>query len=333
MAHVLVIGGGLSGCTAALELAKSNHRVTIVEKADSIGGKVRQFGCKSAESCNNCGLCLAGGLWEQVEKSDSIEILTLSRLADVTGPKGNFKVTVKDKEGYKTLSEISSIIVSIGFERATSESFGNLEIASEKSIISGFELEKYISQRNREGVMPEVPSRIAFIQCFGSRDIQEKALYCSKFCCGYSTRAAKVLKQYYKDAEITFFYMDLQYVKEGQYLEELTQAGFEFIKCRPTKVKDGKPAKVFYEQPETGTVIEREFDLIVLSEGAHSPSDAEAIAELCTLRVDDKGFLCCVKDGSKTGVYVCGCASGPKRIEEVYSESIAVAKQLMSNMS
>lgn len=332
MAHVLVIGGGLSGCTAALELANRGQNVTIIEKTGNIGGKVREYGCKSAENCKNCGVCLAGGLWEGVENNRGIEIMTNSRLVDVTGSKGKYKVILKSPEGCNTLTDISSIIVSAGFERSTSKSYGNLEFIDSENIISGFELEKFISNRDREGIIPEAHSRIAFIQCFGSRDVQEKALYCSRVCCAYSTRAARALKHCYPDAQISFYYMDLQYVEANQYFDVLTREGFEFIKCRPVKIKTGKPAKVLYEQPGMGAVVEREFDLVVLSEGIHPPADAELIAELCVLGTDEKGFLRYVRDSAKTGIYIAGCASGPKRIEEVYTESLAVARQLLNEI-
>jgi heterodisulfide reductase subunit A2 len=327
---MLIIGGGLSGCTAARELANMNHKVTIIEKTDKIGGKVRYYGCKSTDSCNNCGLCLIGGLWEEVENNNNIEIMKQTSLIDITGNKGNFRVVLKDNGGFKTLTDVSYIIVSIGFERSLSQSYSNLELAEDKSIISGFDIENYIYNRNKNGFMPKAPSKVAFIQCFGSRDIQEKAQYCSRVCCGYATRAAKTLRYCYPESEITFFYMDMQYVREGQYLDALSREGFEFIKCRPTKIKPGKSAKVVYEQLETGRVVEREFDLIVLSEGIHAPNDAEKIAELCNLRIEESGFLGCIREGNETGVYVLGCASGPKRSEEVYNEALSATRQILS---
>lgn len=332
MAHVLIVGGGLSGCTASLELAKNGQKVTIIEKAENIGGKVLEFGCKSTENCKNCGVCLAGGLWEAVESNSSIEIVKSSRLVDVNGSKGGFKVTLKSSGGYRIIEKISSIIISIGFERSASESFGNLELAYCENIITGFQLEKLIAGRGRAGIIPGEPSNIAFIQCFGSRDLQEKADYCSRVCCAYSTRAARTVKHYNPCSKISFFYMDLQYVEAGQYYDLLVKEGFEFIKSRPVKIMPGEHPKVVYEIPESGQVVEREFDLIVLSEGIHPPKDAEHISELCTLDVDDKGFLKAVNDGSKTGIYIAGCASGPKRIEEAYAESLAVARQVLSDI-
>lgn len=337
MSHVLVVGGGLSGCTAALELASKGQKVTLIEKTENIGGKVRSFGCKAADNCKNCGVCLAGGLWEAVEKNSSITILNNSVLVDVAGYKGNFSTTVKTQEGYKLINAITAILVTIGFERSTSQSYGNLEFIhnlkneDNKNIITGFQLEKFIAERNARQILPAEHSRIAFIQCFGSRDVQEKAAYCSRVCCGYTTKAAKALKHFYPKAQIVFFYMDLQYVEEGQYFEALNQEGFEFIKCRPIKVKPGDAPKIFYEHPETGEVVEREFDLVVLAEGIRPPSDAEYIAELCTIGMDDRGFLKDIGGSAKTGVYIAGCASGPKKIEEVYRESLATARKLIAD--
>jgi heterodisulfide reductase subunit A2 len=332
MAHLLVIGGGLSGCTVAMELADQGHEVTIIEKNQSIGGKTRSYGCKASDVCNNCGLCLTGGLWETVQNNEKINIITGSQLMDVTGSKGEFEVSIGGACGYKVFSGISALIVSIGFENYTSKSFGNLEITDMRGVITGNQLEGLLLNRGTGAIMPEIPSSVAFLQCFGSRDKQEKAGYCSRVCCGYSTRAARVLKHYYPQIHITFFYMDLQYVEAGQYFDALTEEGFEFIKCRPVKVKTEDKVRILFEQPGTGEITSRSFDYVVLSEGIHPPSDSEQIAELCTLGINNNGFLKYVTDGAKTGIYLSGCAAGPKRIEEVHYEARMVARQVISNI-
>jgi len=331
MGHVLVVGGGLAGCTAALELANRNIQVTLLEKSGNIGGKVRYYGCKATDKCNNCGLCLMGDLWDIVEKHGNIKIITHSQLTDVLGVKGKFQAAVNGKDGLRVISGITSIIVAIGFNEFSSLSLGNLEIENEYGIITGCQLEKLVSKRSKAGILPEKPGRIAFIQCFGSRDVQEKAQYCSRVCCGYSSRSARVLRQYYPDSEIAFFFMDLQRVEEGEYFNTLKNEGIEFIRCRPVKIKSGSPAKILYEQPGSGGINEREFDLVVLSEGIHPSEDAGKIAEVCALGMDKNGFLKYVSDGKATGIYIAGCASGPKRIEEVYSEALAAAREIASN--
>lgn len=334
MAGVLVIGGGLAGCTVAQQLADDGVEVTLIEKSDAIGGKVRHYGCKATQKCNNCGLCLVGDLWEKVESHKKISIITQTELVDVLGNKGNFQVIIKTGNGAETLSEINSIVVSIGFNEFSSISSGSVEFQINDNIITGSQMEKLLSDRSKNEVFLKSPEKIAFIQCFGSRDYQQKSNYCSRVCCGYSTRAARVLRQYYPDCEMVFFYMDLQKVEQGEYFNCLSEENIEFIRCRPIRINNNKNnnklASVLYEQPGEDGIIEREFDLIVLSEGIHPSKDVDTLSELCMLGIDDNGFLKYVIDGSKTGIYLAGCASGPKRIEEVHAEALVVAEQLIT---
>ncbi|MDF2522852.1 MAG: dependent oxidoreductase [Clostridiales bacterium] len=332
MNHALIIGGGLAGCTSALELADSGITVTLLEKTDRIGGKVRSYGCKATDRCLNCGLCLAGDLWNRVEKHERIRILTSVQLKDIQGKKGNFKIINNSKKGFDTITGITSIIVATGFDEFSSVSSGSFEHESADGIISGYSLEKLIAGRRKAGVFSEPPSSIAFIQCFGSRDVQEKAEYCSRVCCGYSTRAAKVFRHYYPDTKITFFFMDLQRVEAGNYMDTLAGENIEFIRCRPARVIAGKPARIAYEEPGTSGVVEREFDFVFLSEGIHPSQDTDKIAELCMLGLDENGFLKYVKDGDVAGIYLTGCACGPKRIEEVRSEALTTARRLLANI-
>lgn len=329
MKHVLIVGGGLAGCTAALELSNRNVQVTLIEKEENIGGKVRNYGCKADSRCNNCGLCLAGNLWNNVENNERIRIVTNSTLLDVFGEKGNFQAIIRTKNGNEVLSGIASIILSVGFDEFTSISYGNLELSSQENIINGRELEYILSKRAKYSLFQNQPSSVAFIQCFGSRDMKEKAPYCSRVCCAYSTRAAKALKNYYPDVRIVFFYMDLQRVEENEYFRTLNQENMEFIRYRPVKLEAGNPVRIFYKDDVSEEIKEMQFDLVVLSEGIHPPKDADRLAEICGLAVDKHGFLKYVREGNLSGIYLAGCASGPKNIEEVYSEALTVAREVL----
>jgi len=325
MSYVLIIGGGLSGCTVAYELAVlGGIKVTIVEKNAGIGGKVKNYGCKATEKCNNCGVCLTGGLWEKVEKNLNVDILSHSELVDVTGKEGDFSAIVKTPGGNRYLNGISCIVVATGFEE--SPNFGShLQIDGKKGIIRGLELEELCKSRKRDAIFEKAPESVAFIQCVGSRDKKEDSMYCSRVCCSYSTRAAKVIKQIYPECLITFFYMEMQAVSGGDYFLGLKEElGFEFIKCRPLKISGGEPAVVEYEEPESGKLIRREFGMVCLSDGIHPPKDAFKTAELCGLSQDKNGFL----KGGNNGIFVTGCAKQPAKIEETWFDSVAVARQI-----
>ena len=59
MGKFLIIGSGISGCTAGWELAQLGHSVTIVESGPNIGGKVLTYCCKATDECSRCGVCIA----------------------------------------------------------------------------------------------------------------------------------------------------------------------------------------------------------------------------------------------------------------------------------
>ena len=338
MSIVLVVGGGLAGAAAANELAASGRKVLIAEKAGSIGGKVRSYGCKATDSCNNCGVCLTKDLWKTVEESDLIDIRPDTRLVDLSGEKGKYTASFRNSDGVFQVEDITDVIVAAGFRDPISARYDGFTEISDKGaggIVLGSDIENLLQGRGETDLFERDPGSVCFIQCFGSRDKKENTMYCSRICCAYSSRAAKVVKKYYPDCDITFLYMEMQQVMCGDYFEELKGLGVDFIKCRPIKAGGGDPAYVEFENPETGKREKRLFDLVVLSDGIRPSDDAGRIAEICGLGQDEDGFIKYVRSADETkltGVYIAGCAGGPKKIEEVYSESVAVAKRIITGV-
>ena len=324
----------MAGCTIAKELSENGVFVTIVEAADEIGGKVRGYGCKAADACCNCGVCLAAGLWNKVEGDKNIEILRRARLVDLRGRRGGFTAAVKSGGGLRYIGNLSDVVVSTGFKAGSLQDFNSfVELDGTEKIVTGSELERLFRGRSAERLFDRPPSSVAFIQCYGSRDSREKAMYCSKVCCSYSTRAAKAIRYFYPECEIVFYYMELQTVSGGNYFQELKDLGAEFVRCRPVHI-DGANGIVEYDDPGSGKRERRAFDTVVLSDGIHPTADADRIAEICGLCQDETGFLkyiAGINETKESGVFVAGCAAGPKKIEDVYSESVAVAREILSS--
>ncbi len=329
MSNVLIVGGGVSGCFIANELSNNGVNVTIVEKEDEIGGKVIDYGCKATDKCNDCGVCLTAGLWEKVLKDQSINIITSSKIVDLLGKKGDFSATIKGKDGLKCIDDISHVVISTGFSQKTLENYnGFVELNKDDRIITGSKIENILKERSTNKLFDKEPESVAFIQCYGSRDKQENAMYCSKICCNYSTRAAKVIKQYYPNCKITFFYMEMQMVKNGDYFNSLLDLGVEFIKCRPIKVRPSEKIEILYDNPETGNREEKGFDLVVLSDGIFPNDNAFRISEISGLGQDETGFFRYIQNPKETGIYLAGCAGGPKKIAEVHTEALSVAREV-----
>ena len=335
MARILVLGAGLSGCTAAYTLASGGVDIVLVEKADRIGGRVRTYGCKAVDKCQNCGVCLTAGLWDKVSNHPDIQVLTKTDVKEVRGGPGNFSVSFVSDRSEQQLDDIYAVIVSTGFDNKPGVFPAHLHIEGTEGLMTGSALEELLLERTRTDIFKSAPKSVAFIQCLGSRDKNEGGLYCSKVCCSYSTRAAKMIRYYYPECEIVFFYMELQNVESGDFYAGLRELGVKFIKCRPAKITGGTPAIVegcqgYGSLDNIRHEVERwEFDLVILSDGIHASADNDRIAEICKLGQDKDGFLCIT--GKDSGIYVCGCARAPMKIDESYADAVAVANRFLSN--
>ena len=96
----VVIGGGISGITSALELANSGFRVYLIEREAAIGGQAASFCCKATEVCTKCSVCLIPQSLAKVAVHPRISILTDSMVAGLSGEMGDFKVEVLRKPQY-----------------------------------------------------------------------------------------------------------------------------------------------------------------------------------------------------------------------------------------
>jgi len=95
---VVVVGGGIAGIQAALEIANSEHKVYLVEKEPSIGGHMAQF--DKTFPTLDCASCIFTPLLSAVGQHPNIELLTYSEVEEVSGYVGNFKVKVRKKARY-----------------------------------------------------------------------------------------------------------------------------------------------------------------------------------------------------------------------------------------
>ncbi|MCK4485627.1 MAG: FAD-dependent oxidoreductase [Desulfobacterales bacterium] len=100
---VMVVGGGIAGIQAALDLADSGFYVYLVEKSSSIGGKMAQL--DKTFPTNDCSMCIIGPKLVECSRHLNIEILTLSEMESIGGEEGNFQVRIYQKARYIDLDK------------------------------------------------------------------------------------------------------------------------------------------------------------------------------------------------------------------------------------
>ena len=96
--NVLVVGGGIAGIQAALEIADSEHQVYLVEKEPSIGGHMAEF--DKTFPTLDCAACILTPKMTTVGQHPYIQLMSYSEVEDVSGYVGSFKVNIKRKARY-----------------------------------------------------------------------------------------------------------------------------------------------------------------------------------------------------------------------------------------
>ncbi len=95
---VLVIGGGIAGIQASLDLANMGFKVYLVEKSPSIGGRMAQL--DKTFPTNDCAMCILAPKMIEASRHPNIELLTYSEVEGLEGGLGNFKVKIRKKARY-----------------------------------------------------------------------------------------------------------------------------------------------------------------------------------------------------------------------------------------
>jgi heterodisulfide reductase subunit A-like polyferredoxin/CRP-like cAMP-binding protein len=165
------------------------------------------------------------------------------------------------------------------------------------------------------------PRRIAFFQCIGSRDQQNR--YCSSVCCMYATKEAILAREHAPDAECTIYYADLRAFGKGSdaYLERAKRNGVRYVRTRVAALReDPRTRSLTFRVEENGEVREEEADLVVLSVGLIPPAGASDLARVAGIALDGYGFATtnggAPLQASRPGVFVAGGFRGPKDIPD-----------------
>ena len=241
--------------------------------------------------------------------------------------------------------EVGAVIVSTGYQLFDATRKKEYGFGKYPDVITNMQLERMLNSAGPTGgrvIVPSTgnpPKSVAFIQCVGSRDKTVGNEYCSRFCCMAALKNAQMVKERYPDTEITIFYIDIR--AAGEMYEEYyirTQAmGVDFIRGKVAEIyagEDGRPV-VRYENTLESLPGEEAFDIVVLSTGSEPSKAAENVGRMLNLsRRPDRFFASAHPkmrpvDAPVSGVFLAGCASGPKEIQVSIAQGSACASKVM----
>ncbi len=327
----LVIGGGVAGMTAALELSKQGYEVHLVEKEKELGGHLRKIHYMLEKGDDPHEKLEA--LTKAVMENGKIHVHTCAEVVDVYGFVGNFKTRIKPQKGKEIEIDHGIVIVATG---AVEYEPTEYLYGKDPRVMTQHELEEQIANGKFKA------KNVVMIQCVGARTKEKPN--CSRICCGQAVKNALKIKEVSPETEVYVLYKDVRtYGFKEDYYREASAQGVLFINYEdeksPQVVNDKGQLKVTFWEPVVRKEIEINPDAVVLSAATVSNPSNKRIAEMLKVPLTKDGFFLEAHmklrpvDFATDGVFLCGMAHWPKYIDESISQACAAAARAATILS
>jgi heterodisulfide reductase subunit A-like polyferredoxin len=354
--RALVIGGGIAGMQAALEIADAGYPVVLIEKLDHLGGHMADLSglYLNLDTAHTSGASLLQQKIEAVTGHPNIQVLTSAKVIEMGGYVGNFTARVERRpaesaEPMTFTFDVGATVVATGYDLYAKERLGEYGGGRYPDVVDGLQFEAMLRPDGPTGGQirrpsdGRVPKEVVWVQCAGSRDPELHLSYCSKVCCMYVAKQAIAYKQQVPQGQATVFYIDIR--SQGKGYEEYVQRAMEEHDVLYIR---GKASKVFQENGQvvtwgvdtlTSLPLEVEADLVVLATATVPRADAQELGQLLRVGTDEHGFFSEAHpklrplESLTAGVFLAGAAQFPKDIPETVAQASGAAAKVLSLFS
>ncbi len=325
----LVIGGGVAGMTAALELAEQGFETYLLEKDDLLGGNLRRVEFLLNGKSPQLEL---ESLIQKVQNQPKIHIYTGSEILNFEGSVGNFKTEFSSNGDIHVINH-GAVIVATGAQeyKPTEYLYGQ-----DEKVVTQLELEEKLANGGI-GV-----KSVVMIQCTGSR--QEDRIYCSRICCSQGIKNALKIKEKSPDTNVFVLYRDLRaYGFIEAYYRKARDKGVRFIRYeldeKPEVSRDNGRLKVSVHDPILDAKININCDLLTLAAATIPRDGNKDLAQKFKLPLNEDGFFLEAHmklrpvDFASDGIFLCGLAHSPKLVDESIAQASAAAARASTILS
>ena len=324
---VLVIGGGITGMTSALEAAKAGYQVILVEKAPVLGGWMRRWYKQIPQRPPYKELQDADieKTINEVKKNPDIKLYTSAEVENVSGQPGMFQVSIK-QDGKTIAEKAGAIVVSTGWKPYDAGKVDGLGFGKYANVVNNVMMEDLAVEGKGKIKRPsdnKAVKSVVFVQCAGSRD-KNHLPYCSSVCCLTSLKQADYVRSSNPDAKVYIVYKDMrtpgQY--ENFYKERQADNGVFLTKGDVSGITENpdKSLTVTVKNTLIGDDISIKADMVVLATGMVPATDSGILnlqyrqgKELPMLKYGfpDSNFICFPYETQRTAIYAAGCVRQP----------------------
>jgi heterodisulfide reductase subunit A len=347
--RVVVIGGGLAGIQAALDVADAGYAVVLVEREPYLGGHLREL---SGTYLNfNAPAGLLEERIERVTHHPNIQVLTQSEVTELSGYLGNFEAKVVQHDGTQDepyTFDAGAVIIATGYETLPLTRLPMYGGGSIPNVIDGLGFEAMLNPNGPTGGQVrrpsdgQIPRHVVWLQCAGAREpasTTEGVAYCSKVCCMTTAKQTLQYKALVPEGQATVFYMDIR--SAGLGYDEVVQRAMQeqdvlYLRGKVSRLfeRDGKVV-IWGADTLSGLAVEVEADLVVLQTPMTPRHDAAQVAQLARLSQSADGFFAeaHVKmrpvETFTAGVFLAGTAQSPRDIPETVAQASAAASKVL----
>jgi heterodisulfide reductase subunit A2 len=346
----LVIGGGIAGLTAALELADAAHQVYLVERTATLGGNLARVDL-TAPHLDSARDLLTERI-TRVGTSPRITLMLNSELQSLAGYVGNYAAIIRTKNGNDRVQErkldVGNVVVATGYQEFDAGRITHYGHGKLPNVVTSFEFEQMLRKGRIETLHGKLPQYVAIIHCVGSRN-REFHGYCSRVCCMTALKYAHELKSANPACYVSDIYVDMHAFGKGhedfyKTTSEVKTLFLMFDKNERPVIRKAGPnddCEMLIEVNETLSRerIEIPADLVILMVGMEARADSGEVARLVNISQDKDGWF--MESHPKLdpvatttdGIYIAGTCAAPKDIPDTVAQARAAAARILGKIA
>jgi heterodisulfide reductase subunit A len=342
----LVIGGGIAGLTAALEIADSGKQIHLIEKTGHLGGMLNNIDqlFPSMDSAQQ----LISSLVRKVSKHPLIKVYLNKTIEDIFGFIGNFEITFRENGDPEKTIKFGNVIVATGLKPFDPKNIYEYGYSRLPDVITSLELESMLKEGKVLTSKDAVPKNVAIIHCVGSRN-KNFHEYCSRVCCATALKLANQLRSAFPSSHIYQVYDDMRAIGKEceEFYSSTARNGVTFLmfdqddelpQVRKALDIDDCELIITMHEKLSGEQVEVPVDMIVLMVAMEAHNDSKMIGHGAGISTCGHGFF--IERHPKLdpvatttdGVYIVGSCQAPKDIPDTVSQARAAAARIMATI-